>query len=55
MPMNKTKLKETSLEYYHMTCIRKTKHTSLRGLLLRRLVALGQVQHTWLYSGQDNL
>ena len=23
--------KKSSLEYYHMTCIGKTKHTSLRG------------------------
>ena len=36
MHMNKTKFeRNSSLEYYHMTCIGKTKHTSQRGLLIQ--------------------
>ena len=35
MRLNKTKFeRNSSLEYYHMTCIGKTKHTGLRGLLV---------------------
>ena len=34
MQVNKTKIeRNSSQEYYHMTCIGKTKHTSLRGPL----------------------
>ena len=34
MHVNETKFeRNSSLEYYHMTCIAKTKHTSERGLL----------------------
>ena len=36
MHVNKTKFeRNSSLEYYHMTCIGKTKHTSLRGPLFK--------------------
>ena len=39
--MNKTKFeRNSSLEYYHMTCVEKTKHTSLRGLLQRLSIKL---------------
>jgi len=32
--------RNSSLEYYHMNCIGKTKHTSERGLLLMHLIVV---------------
>ena len=37
--------RNSSLEYYHMTCIGKTKHTSLRGLFVQIMQACVSLIH----------
>ena len=49
MQVNKTKFERNiSLEYYHVTCIGKTKHTGKRGQLRVSLFSEG-LQHADLF------